>query len=327
MALAIDPRAPARISALLLAAVLFAPTSSGAEEPSPPPNVTAEDLAKDNQLFLTMAANALHWDEPAEPVRIAGPIHFVGTRGLGSYLIVTKDGNVLLNTGTPASGPLIAASIEKLGFRVEDVKLILNGHAHMDHAGAFAWMKQRSGATVAIMREDVQAIRDGGKDDFHYGDDWKVMGFPPCAVDRVLRDGDEIRMGDVVLTALHTPGHTRGATTWVANVVDAGRALVVVWPDGGGFNPGYRLAKNPSYPGIGDDYRRTHHRWEMLRPDVFLGAHTDWFDLEAKRKRAVTEGVSAWIDPEGYRRFVAAKKRAFEDQVDREMGVPVAARK
>jgi len=105
-------------------------------------------------------------------------------------------------------------------------------------------MKELTGAQVAIMREDVQAIEDGGKDDFHYGSDWKVMGFPPCKVDRILRDGDTIKMGDVLLTAHHTPGHTRGSTTWVANIVDNGKALVVVWPDGGGFNPGYRCEKS-----------------------------------------------------------------------------------
>jgi metallo-beta-lactamase class B len=129
-------------------------------------------------------------------------------------------------------------------------------------------------------------------------------------------------MGNVLLTAYHTPGHTRGATTWVANVVDDGKAYVVVFPDGAGFNPGYRLAKDPSYPGINDDYRRTHHRLEMLKPDIWLAQHNESYDLEGKRQRAQTQGVNAWMNPEGYRRWVASKKRAFEDQVDKEMGVP-----
>jgi metallo-beta-lactamase class B len=178
-----------------------------------PAKITEEDLVKDNKLFLTVASKALKWDEPTEPVKIAGPLYFVGTRGLSSFLFVTSEGNILFNTGMPSSGPMIVESIKKLGFKPEDIKVIINGHAHSDHAGAFAFMKEISGAQVAIMREDMQAIEDGGKDDFFYGWDWKVMGFPPCKVDRILRDGDTIKMGDLLLTAHHTPGHTRGSTT------------------------------------------------------------------------------------------------------------------
>jgi metallo-beta-lactamase class B len=138
----------------------------------------------------------------------------------------------------------------------------------------------------------------------------------------VLRDGDTVRLGDILLTAYHTPGHTRGATTWIANLVVDGRPFVVAFPDGGGFNPGYRLAKNPIYHGINADYRRTLHFLEMLKPDIWLAQHNEYYDLEGKRKRALIEGVNTWIDPEGYRRFVVGKRRAFEDQVDLEMGVP-----
>jgi len=123
-----------------------------------------------------------------------------------------------------------------------------------------------------------------------------------------------------LLTAYHTPGHTRGATTWIANLAVDGRSYLVVFPDGAGFNPGYRLAKNPSYPGIADDYRRTHHMLEMLKPDIWLAQHNEYYDLAGKRQRAQTEGVNAWIDPEGYRRFIAGRKREFEDQVDEELG-------
>lgn len=297
---------------------LLAAGAAGAQET--PPKVTKDLLAQNNKLFLTLASKALKWEEPVEPLKIAGPIHFVGTRGLGSYLIVTSEGHILLNTGMATSGPMIVESIQKLGFKLTDIKLMINGHAHVDHAGAFAYLKEKTGAKVAVMREDVQAMADGGKDDFHYGRDWKVMGFPPCAVDRVLRDEDTIKMGDVLLTAHHTPGHTRGSTTWVAKITDNGKALVVVWPDGGGFNPGYRVAKDPSYPGIERDFRRTHHFWELLKPDLFLAAHTEYFGFEEKRKRAPREGVKAWINPEEYRRWVASKKRDFEDLIDWEMG-------
>lgn len=293
----------------------------------PPQLPTKEDLAKDNRLFLTLARKALKWDEPAEPIKIVGPLYFVGTRGLGSWLFATSQGLILLNTGMPESGVMIVESIRKLGLRPEDIKIIINGHAHSDHAGAFAYMKELSGAQVAVMEGDVKPMEDGGKSDFHYGADWKIMGFPPVKVDRVLRDGDTVRLGEVLLEARNTPGHTRGSTTWVTTLVEGGKAYVVVFPDGGGFNPGYRLAKSPSYPGIDGDYRHTHHAWELLKPDIWLGHHNEYFDLDGKRKRAATEGVDAWIDPEGYRRFVSGKKRAFERQVDLEMGVPAEAAK
>jgi len=280
-----------------------------------------EELANNNKLFVDIATKYLHWDEPTEPVKIAGPLYFVGTRGLSAWLFATTEGLILLNTGTEKSGPLIADSIRKLGFRPEDIKIIINGHGHSDHAGAFAYMKKLSGAQIAVMQEDVPMIEDGGKSDFHYGKDWQVMGQPPVKVDRVLRDGDTVRLGEVVLTAHHTPGHTRGATTWTTTLVDGSKSYVVAFPDGAGFNPGYRVAKNPSYPGIEVDFRTTLHTLEMLRPDIWLGHHTEYFDLEGKRKRVATEGAKAWVDPEGYRQFIAGKRRAFEDEVDLEFGV------
>ena len=308
----------------LLAAFAISVATQGHGQTLPPNLPTKEQLANDNNLFISLAKKALKWEEPAEPVRIVGPIYFVGTKGLGAFLFTTSEGHILMNTGMPSSGPMIVESIRKLGFRPEDIKVMINGHAHIDHAGAFAYLKQQFGAQLAVMKDDVAAMESGDKDDFKYANDFV---YPAVKVDRVLRDGDTIKMGDVLLTAYHTPGHTRGATTWIANLVVDGKAYVVAFPDGAGFNPGYRLAKNPSYPGIAEDYRRTHHMLEMLKPDIWLAQHNEYYDLEGKRQRAQTEGVKAWIDPEGYRRFIAGKKRAFEDEVDQELGVPKGAAK
>ena len=283
-----------------------------------PKGVTPEDLATNNKLFIELAKKGLKWEEPTEPVRIAGPIYFVGTKGLGAFLITTSQGHILMNTGMPSSGPMIVDSIRKLGFKPEEIKLMITGHAHIDHAGAFSFFKSQFGALLAVMKDDVAAMESGDRNDFKYADDFV---YPAVKVDRILRDGDTIRMGEVLLTAYHTPGHTRGATTWVANVVIDGKPYVVVFPDGAGFNPGYRLAKDPIYPGIAEDYRRTHHFLEMLKPDIWLAQHNEYYDFEGKRDRAKNEGMKAWIDPEGYRRFIAEKKRAFEDQIDLELGV------
>lgn len=307
-----------RLTGLLLA--LTAGAAMQANSQTAPPNLpTKEQLANDNGLFLSLARKFFKWEEPAEPVRIVGPVYFVGTKGLGVFLITTPEGHILMNTGMPSSGPMIAESIRKLGFKPEDIKLMINGHAHIDHAGAFAYMKQQFGAPIAVMKDDVAAMESGDSNDFKYANDFV---YPAVKVDRILRDGDQIKMGDVMLTAYHTPGHTRGATTWVMNLVVDGKAYLVVFPDGSGFNPGYRIAKNPSYPGIEHDYRRTHHTLEMLKPDIWLAQHNEYYDFEGKAKRAATEGMTAWIDPEGYRRFISGKKRAFEDEVDDELGVP-----
>ncbi|MDD1530020.1 subclass B3 metallo-beta-lactamase [Bradyrhizobium sp. WBOS7] len=314
---------PTRIGAILSAAALLASTHAMAQA-LPPDLPTKEQLANNNNLFITLAKKALKWEEPAEPVRIVGPIYFVGTKGLGVFLFTTSQGSILMNTGMPSSGPMIVESIRKLGFKPEDVKIMINGHAHIDHAGAFAFMKKLTGAQLAVMKDDVAAMESGDRDDFKYGNDLTYEG---VKVDRVLRDGDTVKLGDVLLTAYHTPGHTRGATTWIANLVVDGKAYVVAFPDGAGFNPGYRVAKNPSYPGITEDYRNTHHALEMIKPDIWLAQHNEYYDLEGKQKRAETEGINAWIDPEGYRRFIAGKKRAFEDEVDEELGVPKAPSK
>lgn len=311
--------APTRMRALMVAVALVHYATQPAASQTPPPNLpTKEQLANDNNLFISLAKKALKWEEPAEPVRIVGPIYFVGTKGLGAFLFTTSEGHILMNTGMPSSGPMIVESIRKLGFKPEDIKLMINGHAHIDHAGAFAYLKQQFGAQLAVMKDDVAAMESGDANDFKYANDFV---YPAVKVDRVLRDGDTIKMGDLLLTAYHTPGHTRGATTWIANLVVDGKAYVVAFPDGSGFNPGYRLVRNPSYPGIADDYRRTLHALEMVKPDIWLAQHNEYYDLEGKRERARTEGVNAWVDPEGYRRWIAGKKRAFEDEVDEELGV------
>jgi metallo-beta-lactamase class B len=311
----------AKVSLLAIIGVLGL-SGTGSAQDAPGNMPTREQLANDNKLFLSLAIKTLKWEEPAEPLQIGGPLYFVGTRGLGVFVFKTSEGLVLMNTGMPNSGRMIVESFRKLGFRVEDIRLMINGHAHSDHAGAFAYLKKLAPrAQLAVMGADVQAMEDGGRSDFHYGNDWTTMGFPPVKVDRVLSDGERIRMGEVVLTALNTPGHTRGATTWLADVVIDGKPYLIVFPDGAGFNPGYRIARNPSYPGINEDYRRTHHKLEMLNPDIWLAQHNEYYDLAGKAQRAKTQGLKAWMDREGYRQFIASKKRAFEDECDRELGV------
>ncbi len=279
-----------------------------------------DSLAKNPVLFLETASKLLGWNEPAEPMKIVGPIYFVGTKGLGVYLITSSEGHILVYTGMPPSGPMIEASIRKLGFKPEDIKILLTGHAHIDHAGGHAYIKKISGAQVVMMDAEKDLIESGGKLDFHYGN-YKEFHFDPVKVDRVIQDSDVIKLGDIAMTALNTPGHTKGGTTWVMNAADNGKIYNVVFPDGTSINPGYRVIKDPSYPGIENNFRNTLHTLEMLKPDIWLSSHTDFFNFEEKHKRAASEGVNAWVDPEGYRLRIAGERVKFEAEINKELGV------
>ncbi len=178
----------------------------------------------------------------------------------------------------PGTAPLIEASIRKLGFKPEDIRILLLNHAHFDHAGTVADFKKLTGAKVEVMEADVELLKSGGSTDYLFAKDAKFH-FPPVTPDKALKDGDAVSLGDVKLTAHATPGHTRGCTTWVTTVKDGGRSYVVVFADGTGINPGTRFVKNPSYPGIADDYRHTFTVLESLQPDIFLSYHAELFDL------------------------------------------------
>lgn len=268
-------------------------------------------LAQDPVAFLERARKLGRWEEPTPPARIAGPVYFVGTRGLAVYLLTTPQGHILINTGMPGSGPMIEAAIRKAGFRPEDIRILLAGHAHLDHVGAHAYLKRRSGAQIAMLAQEKELFESGGKLDFHYGG-YPQFAFEPAAVERVLRDGETITLGGLSVTALLTAGHTRGATTFVTTVAHGGRRYAVVFPSGTSLNPGYRLAGAPSYPGIADDMRRTVDVLEGLRPDIWLPAHSDVLELESRRARSMVEGVHAWIDPQGYRRWVMRQRMSVE---------------
>jgi len=255
--------------------------------------------------------------EPAEPLKIVGPIHFVGTRDLGVYLIATRAGHILIDGAMPTSGPLVEASIRKLGFKPEEIRILLITQGHIDHVGTLAHFKKLSGAQVALMSPDDELVKSGGKADFLFGADERFR-FEPVTADRVLKDGDVVELGGVKLTARHTPGHTRGTTSWVATVEDSGHSYRVVFPGSTSVNPGARLVQNPSYPGIAEDYRRSFRLLESLKPDIFLGAHVGVFDMDAKLPRAASEGARAWVDPKGYASYLAKSKEAFEALVAKE---------
>ena len=259
------------------------------------------------------------WTEPYPAFRIAPNLYYVGSRGLANYLITTPQGHILINSDLEANVPLIRASIESLGFKFSDVKILLISHAHWDHNAGSALIKKLTGAAYMVMDADVDVVESGGKTDFQYGGDTSTQ-YPATKVDRVLHDGDEVKLGDALLVAHHTPGHTKGTTTWAMKVTEGGRERHVVIVGSPNVNDGYNLVNNPKYPSIVQDYERGFRLLHSLPCDYFLGAHGSYFDMEAKYAKMKSGDGAAFIDPDGYESFVLDRERAYRAELARQQG-------
>jgi len=257
------------------------------------------------------------WSEPFPPHRIAGNIYYVGTRGLATYLITTPQGHILINSNLEKDVPLIKASVEKLGFKFNDVKILLISHAHWDHCAGSFQVKELTGAKYMVMDADVPEIEAGGKGNFQYGNSANSL-YKPVKVDRVLHDGDEVKLGDAVVTARLTPGHTKGCTTWTMKTMDAGKPYNVVIVGSPNVNAGYKLVDNKLYPQIAADYERTFRTLKALACDIFLGAHGDYYGLDKKYPRLKEGQVNPFIDPEGYKAYIANREAAFRAELKKQ---------
>ena len=256
------------------------------------------------------------WREPFEPVKIAGNIYYVGTRGLSSFLIVTPAGGIVLDSGEAESVPFIRANIEKLGFRLTDVRLLLAGHAHFDHVGGHADLKRLTGAQVVAMDADRDAL-ESGVDRSALG----AQGWKPVHVDRVVKDGETVALGGTTLTAHLTPGHTQGCTTWTTETTENGRRLQVAFACSVTINEGVHLVGNARVPQIADHYAQAFRVLHRLKPDVFVAEHGAVFGLEAKADRArAASGSNPFVDPDGYQRFVERSEQAYLKQLRAEQG-------
>lgn len=254
------------------------------------------------------------WTTPFPPFRIAGNLYYVGSKDLASYLIVTPKGLILINANLQSSPPLIEKSVAALGFRFRDIKILLISHAHYDHCAGAARILKLTGAKYEVMAPDVPVVESGGRDDFQYAND-KSMHFPPAQVDRVLHDGDTVSLGSATLTAHLTPGHTQGTTTWTFEEPMDGRMMHVVIVGSPNVNPGYKLVGNKAYPQIASDYE---HGFQVLRSlpwDIFLGAHGEYFGMVEKYARWKAGDKDAFVDPTGYKAYIANREQAFEREL------------
>ncbi len=256
------------------------------------------------------------WTTPIAPVHISGNLYYVGSRDLASYLIVTPQGNILINANLDSSPALIRKSVETLGFKWKDTKILLNAQAHYDHVAGAAQIIRETNAKNMVMDGDVEVTKNGGATDF----DPTLPHFAPARVDRILHDNDTVTLGGTTLTAHKTAGHTKGCTTWTMQTHEGGRTLNVVIVGGWAANPGVRMVSTPgkpaSYPGIAADFDHTFVTLAALPCDIFLGAHGIYFDFLGKVDRMTKEGPSVWIDPAGYRKAVADHEKSYREQVE-----------
>lgn len=250
---------------------------------------------------------------PIPPFRIIGNIYYVGASDITSYLIVTSKGDILLDGGFASMAPQIEKNIQTLGFKLSDVKILLNSHAHLDHAGGLAELKRKTGAQLVLMEGDAETVAAGDHGQF-----------PAAKADRIIHDGDTVTLGGVTMTAHLTPGHTRGCTTWTMITKEKGKSYHVVFVGSASVLPSYRFFDRPgapaTYPGIRADYERTFRVLRSLPCDVFLGAHGSFYNLTAKRKAlAAHPAKNPFIDPAGYRAYINDAEKAYQEAVQKQL--------
>ncbi len=217
-----------------------------------------------------------------------------------------------IDGGFEETAPLIQASIEKLGFKLEDVKILLNSHGHIDHAGGLARLKELTGARFMASERETPILERGGRGDDLLGD---RAPFPPVTVDRRLQDRDVVELGGMRLVAHVTAGHTRGCTSWAFEIEEGERSYQAVSICSLSILDGMKFEEPATYPGIADDFQRSYERLESIACDVFLASHASFFRLPRKREQMSADGENPFVDPEGYRRFIERMRQRFLDAV------------
>lgn len=275
-----------------------------------------------NTANVSACANDPSWTAPQKPVRIYGNTWHVGPHGLGVFLITASTGDVLIDGGVPEDASLIEANIRSLGIDPHGIKWILNSHAHCDHAGGIAQLALDTGAQVIASAADIELLTRGGHDDPEYGDRFV---FPPVQATRKVTDGEHLRLGDLVLTAHSTPGHTKGNTTWTWTSCEGKRCLQMV--DVGSLSaPDYKLIDNPKYPDIVKDYEYSFAMVSALPCDIALAPHpgmVNFWERVAKREKG---DANALMDPTLCRAYAKAAREGFETQVAKQRAQAASAK-
>jgi len=254
------------------------------------------------------------WNIPFKPFRIIGNIHYVGVSGISSFLITTPEGHILIDSGFESTVPLIRDSVEKLGFRFADIKILLSSHAHVDHVGGHALMKQLTGAEIVMSETDADLLASGGSKDFLFKSE--MMRFKPAKADRIVRDGDAVNLGGTKLICHLTPGHTKGCTTWTMKMSTDGKIHDVMFFGSTSINPGTKLVNNENYPGIASDLAATYKKLKAMPCNIFLAPHGSFFQLTEKARRLECgEEPNPFLDSRIFPAFLEQAERTFQAQL------------
>jgi metallo-beta-lactamase class B len=262
------------------------------------------------------AQDPVDWHLPFPPFQIAANLYYVGTADLASYLFQTSSGGILINTDYPQDVPLIRKSVTQLGFKFNDIKIVLLSHAHDDHVAGTALLLKETRARLMVMDGDAAAI-ESGTTDFQPSD----QHWTPVRVDRVLHDGDAVELGGMRLVAHRTAGHTKGCTTWTTRLRDGNRALNVVIDCSVNIIPAYKLVNDPKYPQVTQDFEKSFSVLKSLPCDIWLSAHGTNFDLKAKYAKLSTGRENPFIDSGGYQKYIAEHEISFQRELKRQQGV------
>ena len=253
-------------------------------------------------------------NQPVEPFRIIGNIYYVGASDVTSYLITTPKGHILIDAGFEETVPQIQKNFAKLGFKLEDVEILLINHAHYDHCGGLARLKELTGARLFASPPDAPVLEDGGKSDFRFGGDGN-FSFAPVKVDKILKNGEIIELGGTALTTLYTFGHTKGATSWKMDVTENKRKYTVVFASSL-TTLDYALVDNANYPGVATDFSNSFAALKKIPADVLLSSHGGFFDLTGKAaKLRAGAKPNPFIGRAQYKNFIARMEKAFQDKL------------
>ncbi len=261
------------------------------------------------------AAQSDNWTRPFPGHRVIGNLYAVGTYDLAVFLVTSDEGHFLINTGLEDSTELIRQNIESLGFRFEDIRVLLQMQAHWDHTAALAEIKENTGAEMWATAEDAPVLEDGGVSDPHFGGE---QSFQPVEVDRIIADGDVLELGDARLTVVEMPGHTAGSSGYAMTVHEAGRDYRVIIANMGTINAGKKLAVDPTYPGVADDFAETYRKQKELEIDVWVAAHGSQYNLHDKWGPGNPYDPNTFVDPDGFRLAVERLEQRYLDQLEEE---------
>ena len=255
------------------------------------------------------------WTQPFPGHRVIGNLYAIGTYDLAVFFITSDEGHILINTGLEDSTALIRDNIESLGFRFDDVRILLQMQAHWDHTAALAEIKALTGAEMWATADDAPVLEDGGFSDPHFGG---RQSFEPVSVDTIIADGDVIELGETRLTVVETPGHTAGSSSYTMRIRENGRDYDVVIANMGTINPGKRLMVDPTYPGVADDFAETFRKQKAMNVDVWVSAHGSQYGLHDKYEPGQGYSPDTFVDPDGYAAAVDRLEWLYREQIEEE---------